>query len=83
MIGLLVPLRWWRGGGTPTYSEAPERRYVWAPPEVRLAEAHPLAGDATADPYPGAALDADLRDDWVAAESRVSTTPPENRGSTA
>jgi hypothetical protein len=52
MIGLLIPLRWWRVTGTPTYSEAPERRYVWAPPLVTASEAHPIDMQAAALPQP-------------------------------
>jgi hypothetical protein len=52
MIGLLIPLRWWRGAGAPTYVDAPADRYVWAPPQNEEFEAAPWFYGFTADSSP-------------------------------
>lgn len=68
MIGLLVPLRWWRGTGTPTYSEAPQRRYVWAPPDPHESTVAPGPDPASVLPQPGIAI--------VAAVPTISVVHP-------
>lgn len=56
MLLLLIPLRWWRSAGTPTYVDAPDDRYVWAPPDVRASVFTPIEPVVTIEPDPAPAV---------------------------
>jgi hypothetical protein len=40
----------------PVYGDAPEQRYVWAPPEVRSSAVAPLELALPVDPIPGSVV---------------------------
>jgi len=84
MLGLLIPLRFWRGGApAPTYVDAPAERYVWAPPDVRDVEVAPGDPPLVVEPLISALVTDPMPSEFVAAEPDRFVVPPEERRFTA
>lgn len=83
MIGLLLPLRWMLYQGatpTPVYGDAPEQRYVWAPPVVTASEVFPIDPQAEAIGIAAATVQDDPTFSVVTPEAPAVVPPFEPLG---